>query len=408
VSLQVVQPRIRGFISVSAHPDGCAANVRSQVEVARAGLEGARAAGRLGPTLVVGSSTGYGLASALCACFGLDAPVLGVCYERPAEGDRTATAGWYNLAEAHRLARIEGRHLETINADAYQESTKDAVIEALRARYLEGGSARNGGKLELFIYSLAAPRRLGAGGERWESVLKPIDAPFTGKTIDQRNNAVVNASLDAATPEEIEATVKVMGGEDWARWVERLQEADVLAPGFRTVAYSYVGPRATESIYRSGTIGRAKQHLEASAAALTRRLAPLEGQALVSVNEGVVTQASAAIPGVSLYISALMKIMKARGSHEGTIEQITRLFRDHLAPGATPRLDEGGLIRLDDRELDPAVQAEIEAVWDLLSTETLQEHADYEGYRRAFHAIFGFGIPGIDYDAPTEVDRPLV
>ena len=206
MSLQVVQPRIRGFISVSAHPDGCAANVRRQIEVARAGLEEARAAGRLGPTLVVGSSTGYGLASTLCACFGLDAPVLGVCFERPAERERTATAGWYNLAEAHRLAKAEGRHLETINADAYQESTKDAVIEALRERYLEAG------KLELLIYSLAAPRRLGPNGERWESVLKPIGSPFTGKTIDQRNHAVVDASLEAATPEEIEATIKVMGG----------------------------------------------------------------------------------------------------------------------------------------------------------------------------------------------------
>ena len=403
MSLQVVQPRIRGFISVSAHPDGCAANVRRQIEVARAGLGDARATGRLGPTLVVGSSTGYGLGSTLSACFGLDAPVLGVCFERPAEGERTATAGWYNLAEAHRLARAEGRRLETINVDAYQESTKDAVIEALRARYMTGGA-----KLELFIYSLAAPRRLGADGQRWESVLKPIGAPFTGKTIDLRSLAVVNGSLEAATPEEIEATVKVMGGEDWARWVERLQDADVLAPGFRTVAYSYVGPRVTANIYRTGTIGRAKQHLEASAAELTRRLAPLEGQALVSVNEGVVTQASAAIPGVSLYISVLMRIMKARGTHEGTIEQIVRLFRDHLAPGATPRVDEAGLIRLDDRELDPAVQAEIDAVWDRLDTANLQEYADYEAYQRAFEALFGFGIEGIDYTAPTEVDRQLV
>ncbi|MSP23007.1 MAG: trans-2-enoyl-CoA reductase family protein [Dehalococcoidia bacterium] len=401
--LQVVQPRIRGFVSVSSHPDGCAANVRRQIEVASAGLAEARPAGRLGPTLVVGSSTGYGLGSMLSACFGLDAPVLGVCFERPAERERTATAGWYNLAEAHRLAKADGRHLETINADAYQESTKDAVVEALRARYLDGVA-----KLELFIYSLAAPRRFGAGGQRWESVLKPIGAPFTGKTIDQRNHAIVDASLEAATPEEIEATIKVMGGEDWARWVERLQDADVLAPGFRTVAYSYVGPRVTQEIYRSGTIGRAKQHLEASAVELTRRLAPLEGQALVSVNEGVVTQASAAIPGVSLYISLLMRVMKARGTHEGTIEQIVRLFHDHLAPGATPRLDDGGLIRLDDRELDPAVQAEVDAVWDRLETANMQKYADYEGYQRAFAALFGFGIDGIDYDAPTEVDRSLV
>jgi len=410
VALQVVQPRIRGFVSVSAHPEGCAANVRLQVATARAGLEATRAAGRLGTTVVIGSSAGYGLASTLSACFGLDAPVLGVCFERPAEGDRTATAGWYNLAEAHRLARSEGRHLETINADAYQEATKDAVIEALRDRYLDASGAAGipaDGKVDLLIYSLAAPRRFAPDGTRWESVLKPIGRRFTGKTIDLRNVTVTEASLEAATDEEIAATIKVMGGEDWARWVERLQEADLLAPGFRTVAYSYVGPQVTHDIYRTGTIGRAKAHLEATAAQITRQLAPLEGEAVISVNKGVVTQASAAIPGVSLYISLLTRVMKARGTDESVIEQIVRLFRDHIGPGAAPRLDEGGHIRLDDRELDPAVQAEVNALWDILTTGNLQQHADIEGYQRTFAALFGFGIDGVDYDAPTETDRPL-
>ncbi len=410
MALQVVQPRIRGFVSVSAHPEGCAANVRQQVATARAGLEEVRAAGRLGTTLVIGASAGYGLASVLSACFGLDAPVLGVCFERPADGDRTATAGWYNLAEAHRLARAEGRHLETINADAYQETTKDAVIEALRARYLDASGARgvpSGGKLELLIYSLAAPRRFDADGTRWESVLKPIGKRFTGKTIDLRNIAVTEASLEPATEEEIAATIKVMGGEDWTRWIERLREADLLAPGFRTVAYSYVGPQVTNEIYRTGTIGRAKEHLEASAAAITRSLAALEGEAIVSVNKGVVTQASAAIPGVSLYISLLTRVMKARGTDESVIDQIVRLFHDHIGPGASPRVDSGGHIRLDDRELDPAVQAEVNELWAQLTTENLQQYADFEGYQRAFEALVGFGFAGVGYDAPTETDRPL-
>jgi len=393
---QVVEPRIRGFISVSAHPEGCAANVRRQSALAAESLPGSG----LGPTLVVGSSTGYGLASLLSAAFGHGAPVLGVCFEKPSEDTRLGTAGWYNLAEAHRLAREQGRHVETINADAFAHSTKDAVLEALRARF---------GKLDLLVYSLASPRRTDPDtGKTWSSVLKPIGAPYSGKAIDLRADAVTEATIEPATPEEIEATVKVMGGEDWALWIERLRDADLLADGFRTVAYSYIGPRVTYPIYRSGTIGRAKEHLEATAGDLDASLAGIGGRAWVSVNKAVVTQASAAIPAVSLYLSVLLKVMRERGSDEGPIEQIVRLFTNHIGPGATPVIDEAGLIRLDDRELAPDVQAAVDEIWARVTTENLREITGYDLYEEEFRRLFGFGVEGVDYSAPTEVHRTLV
>ncbi len=393
---QVVEPRIRGFISVTAHPEGCAVNVRDQAALAAEALPGAG----LGPTLVVGSSTGYGLATLLSAAFGYGAPVLGVCFEKPSEETRLGTAGWYNLAEAHRLAREQGRHVETINADAFAHSTKDAVIGALRERF---------GKLDLLIYSLASPRRVDPdSGETWSSVLKPIGAPYSGKAIDLRADAVTEATIEPATPEEIEATVRVMGGEDWALWIERLREADLLADGFRTVAYSYIGPRVTYPIYRSGTIGRAKEHLEATARDLDASLAGIGGRAWVSVNKAVVTQASAAIPAVSLYLSVLLKVMREQGSDEGPIEQIVRLFGEHIGPGENPVVDEAGLIRLDDRELAPAVQAVVDEIWDRVSTESLREVTGYDDYQREFRRLFGFDVDGVDYGAPTEVHRPLL
>ena len=397
MTAQVVEPRMRGFISLTAHPDGCAANVQRQVGVAQAALP----ATGLGSALVVGSSTGYGLASTLCACFGYGAQTLGVCFERPSTEQRTASAGWYNLAEAHRLARARGGTLETINGDAFSHDVKRQAVEALRARF---------GKLDLLVYSLAAPRRQDNGSDTvWESVLKPIGASYAGKTIDLRNEAVEERTIEAASPEEIAATVKVMGGEDWAAWVEALREAGLLADGFRTVAFSYVGHEVTYPIYRSGTIGRAKEHLEATASDLTAVLdACCGGEALVSINKAVVTQASAAIPAVTLYMSILFKVMRARGVDEHPIEQITRLFRDHIGPGATPALDEAGRIRLDDREMEPRVQAEVAQLWKRVSTENLAELTDFAGYQRDFRRLFGFDVDGTDYAAPTEVHRELV
>jgi len=405
VTEQVVQPRIRGFIATNAHPDGCAANVRQQLDVVRTGLPGSADAA-LTNALVIGSSTGYGLASTLCACFGHDARTLGVCFERPPFEERTGSAGWYNLAEAHRVAREQGRTLGTINGDAFSRDIKRQAVEALRARF---------GRLDLLIYSLAAPRRQDPDSDMvWSSVLKPIGAPYAGKALDIGSEQVVERSIGPASEQEIEDTVRVMGGEDWASWVEALREADLLADGFRTVAFSYVGPELTYAIYRAGTIGRAKQHLEATARDLTATLADgCGGEALVSVNKAVVTQASAAIPAVSLYVSILIKVMKQRGLEEGAVEQMVRLFRDYLGgapgvPGAASVVDGEGRIRLDDLELAPEVQAEVAELWERVTSENLHELSDFAGYRHYFRQLFGFDVEDIDYDAPTELQRELV
>ena len=397
MSEQVVAPRIRGFISLTAHPEGCAANVRRQIDVARATAEGAP---RLGPALVIGSSTGYGLASLLSACFGYGAPTIGVCLKRPSEDDKPGSAGWYNLAEAHRIAAAEGRTLRTVNGDAFSSEVKEQVAEELRAMP---------GQVELLVYSLAAPQRRDAGTDTvWRSTLKPIGRDWTGKSIDLRRHRIAEASIEAANDEEIEATVRVMGGEDWAEWVRRLGAEGLLADNCRSVAYSYVGPEATRAIYRAGTIGRAKEHLETTARELHARLAPGGGGAWVSINKGVVTQASAAIPGVALYFSVLFAVMKAQGTHEGPIEQIARMMRDHLGPGITPATDDEGRIRLDDLEMAPEVQAEVTRRMAAVDDATLAELSDYAGWQRDFQQLFGFAVDGIDYDAPTEVDRPLV
>ncbi len=395
MSQEVVTPRIRGFIATNAHPDGCAANVRQQIEVAESDLPGAG----LDNVLVVGSSTGYGLASAISACFGYHAKTLGVCFERPSTEDRGASAGWYNLAEAHRAAAEQGRTLETINGDAFSADVKAQTLDALRSRF---------GKVDVLIYSLAAPRREDPDGEVWNSVLKPIGAPHTSKTVDLRNATVEEQTFDPADDDEIEATRRVMGGDDWADWVEALQDADLLADGFRTVAYSYIGPAVTRQLYRSGTIGRAKEHLEATGNDLSAGLAERhDGGAWVSVNKAVVTQASVAIPGLPLYISILFKVMKERGLHEGTIEQIVRLYRDHIASDAAPVTDSGDRIRLDDLEMTPEVQAIVDVVWNEVTTERVDELLDYDAYQRDFRQLFGFDVDGIDYDAPTEVHREL-
>lgn len=388
---QVVEPRIRGFISLTAHPEGCAANVREQVEIARAGAKGS-----LGNALVVGSSTGYGLASFLVTAFGYGASTLGVCFEKEPTDSKTATAGWYNLVEAHRLAEEAGVHVETINGDAFSDEVKREAVRSLRARF---------GPLDTFVYSLAAPRRRDPDGNVWNSVLKPIGEPYTGKAFDLRKHEVIEATIEPATEEEIEATRRVMGGDDWRLWVELLQEEGLLADGCRIVAYSYIGPDVTAPLYRQGTIGQAKEDLEATAIELNERLAAIGGGAWVSVNKGVVTQASSAIPGVPLYLSLLFKVMKQREIHEGPIEQIVRLFADHIGPGRVPTLDDHQRIRLDDLEMRDDVQREVRALWDRISTDGLDELTDYAGYRHYFEQLFGFSVPGVDYSKPTEIDR---
>jgi enoyl-[acyl-carrier protein] reductase/trans-2-enoyl-CoA reductase (NAD+) len=391
---QTVAARIRGFICLNAHPEGCARNVRAQVEIAR---KGAAPGAALGHALVVGASTGYGLASLATTVFGYGARAVGVCLERPPQGDKTASAGWYNLAEVSRLARAGGRDVALVNGDAYTDALKRETLDLLKSR---------GAKLDSVVYSLASPKRTDPKtGVAHASVLKPLGAPFVSKSIGLGNDQVTTVELQPATEADVEATRKVMGGEDWDLWMRALLEADLLAPGCRTVAYSYIGPELTYPIYRSGTIGQAKEHLERTARALTAELAArVGGAAYVSVNKALVTQASSAIPVVPLYISLLYKIMKELGTHEGTGEQIARLFRDHLAPGRTPTLDAGGRIRLDDLEMRPEVQRRIAALWAEVTTENLFALTDYAGFKQEFRSLFGFEVPGVDYAQAVETD----
>jgi enoyl-[acyl-carrier protein] reductase/trans-2-enoyl-CoA reductase (NAD+) len=391
--LQTVAARIRGFICLNAHPAGCAENVRAQVETARRGAPGTG----LGHALVVGASTGYGLSSLATTVFGYGARAVGVCLERPPQGDKTASAGWYNLAALGRLARDAGRDVAFVNGDAYTDEIKAQTIDLLKKR---------GAKLDSVVYSLASPKRTDPKtGVTHASVLKPLGAPFVSKSIGLSNDQVQTVEIAPATDADVDATRKVMGGEDWALWVSALLEADLLAKGCRTVAYSYIGPELTYPIYRSGTIGKAKEHLEDTARALTTELgARVGGAAWVSVNKALVTQASSAIPVVPLYISLLYKVMKAEGTHEGTAEQIARLYRDHLAPGRTPVLDAGGRIRIDDLEMAPHVQRRVSELWGEVTTENLFALTDYAGFKQEFRWLFGFEVPGIDYAQPVETD----
>jgi enoyl-[acyl-carrier protein] reductase / trans-2-enoyl-CoA reductase (NAD+) len=391
MSSQVIAARIRGFICLNAHPAGCAANVDAEISIARQGAPGKG----LGGALVVGGSTGYGLSSLVSAVFGYGARGTVVCLERPPHGEKTASAGWYNLAAAQQRARAAGREIAVVNGDAFSREIKEQTIAGLQ---------KAGGKLDQVIYSVAAPKRLD-GDTSWSSVLKPIGVSFRSKSINLGNDQVTEVEIAPASDAEIEATRRVMGGEDFAAWVRALAEADLLAPGCRAVAYSYVGPALTFPIYRSGTIGKAKEDLEKTTRELSAMLsARVGGAAYVSVNKGLVTQAAAAIPVVPLYISLLYKVMKAAGTHEGTAEQIARLYRDHLAPGQTPRTDAEGRIRIDDLELDPGVQARVAALWAEVNTENLATLSDYAGFRTGFRNLFGFEVPGVDYAAPVETD----
>jgi enoyl-[acyl-carrier protein] reductase/trans-2-enoyl-CoA reductase (NAD+) len=394
--MQTVAARIRGFICLNAHPAGCAANVENEISIATRGAPGAG----MRDALVVGASTGYGLSSLVSAVFGYGARGFGVCLERPPQGDKTASAGWYNLAAAERLARARGRAITTINGDAFSDDIKRATLERLTAA---------GAKLDCFVYSLAAPKRTDARtGASWSSALKPLGAPYRSKSISLGNDTVGEVEIAPATDAEIEATRRVMGGEDLAAWTEALLEAGLLAQGCRVVAYSYIGPELTFPIYRSGTIGKAKEDLEATVASLSAALAArVGGAAYVSVNKALVTQAAAAIPVVPLYISILYKVMKEAGTHEGTAEQIARLFRDHLAPGRTPAVDAAGRIRIDDRELSPEVQARVAALWAEATTASLGTVSDYAGFKRDFRRLFGFEVDGVDYAIPVETDVPL-
>jgi enoyl-[acyl-carrier protein] reductase/trans-2-enoyl-CoA reductase (NAD+) len=392
---QIVKRRSRGFICVNAHPEGCRRNVERWV----AGARGKIPAGQTGPknVLVIGASTGYGLASRIAAAWGYGAKTLGVFFERPPEGDKTASAGHYNTVAFHSLARNDGLFAASINGDAFSDEIKRAAADILRKQMAP---------VDLVIYSLASPKRTDPRtGKVHNSALKPIGQAFTNRTIELDSEKVVSVTLPPANENEIADTVAVMGGDDWRRWMEMLLEEKLLADGARAIAYSYIGPEITWPIYRDGTIGHAKKDLERAASDLDVALAgKLGGHAWVSVNKAVVTQASAAIPVVPLYLSLLPLVMRGKKLDEGPLEQMRRLFADFLCAGSAPKLDEARRLRLDDREMRVDVQAEVAALWPQVTTENLRAVTDFGGFQREFRGLFGFEVDGVDYEQPTETD----
>jgi enoyl-[acyl-carrier protein] reductase/trans-2-enoyl-CoA reductase (NAD+) len=397
MALEVVEPRIRGFLCLTAHPAGCAREVAIQADRVR------RPAGQRagGVTLVIGGSTGYGLSSRVAGTFGHGLNSLGVFLERPAERRRTASAGWYNSVALTQLAEAEGLRALNINGDAFSDEVLEIATDTLAGEL---------GPVDTLVYSVAAPRRTDpATGETFSSALKPVGAPVSIKDVDPRTLEVRDVEIEPATKEEIEGTIAVMGGADLARWTDALLERGLLAEGARIVAYSYIGPEVTWPIYRDGTIGLAKNDLAVTVRGLDARLRDeVRGRAHVSVNKSIVTQASAAIPGVPLYMSLLFRVMTDAGLHEGPIEQMARLFDEHIGPERVATTDAEGRIRLDDVEMRPEIQAETIGRWERVDTGNLAELADYAGYQHYFRRLFGFDSEGVDYGAPveTELDMP--
>ena len=394
----IIEPRMRGFICLTAHPAGCEQNVKNQIAYvqSKGSIDGPKR------VLVIGASTGFGLASRITSAFGSNAATLGVFFEKaPAEG-KTASPGWYNSAAFEKEATKAGLYAKSINGDAFSNEVKQQAIDLIKADM---------GQIDLVIYSLASPVRMHPGtGVLHRSTLKPIGGTFTNKTVDFHTGNVTQVSIEPANQEDIDNTVVVMGGEDWSMWMNALKDANVLAEGATTVAYSYIGPEVTEAVYRKGTIGQAKDHLEATAFDISKDLASLNGKAYVSVNKALVTQASSAIPVIPLYISLLYKIMKAEGIHEGCIEQIQRLFQNRLYTGQAVPTDDKGRIRIDDWEMREDVQAKVAALWKESTTESLPEIGDLAGYKQDFLNLFGFGFEGVDYlvDANEMVQVPSI
>lgn len=390
----IIKPKVWGFICTTAHPLGCEKNVRDQITATTA--QGRRADGPK-RVLVIGASTGYGLAARIAAAFGYGAATLGVFFEKPAKGPKTASAGWYNSAAFHKLAAEAGLKAVSLNGDAFSDAARARAVEAIRNDL--------GGPVDLVIYSLAAPaRRLPENGGLVHTALKPIGGTYSGKTIDTERDALVDVRVEPATEQEIADTVRVMGGEDWSLWIEALGAAGCLAPGAKTVALTYIGPEATWPIYWHGTIGRAKQHLEATAERLRERHASRGLSAQVAVMKSVVTQASAAIPVIPLYISLVFRIMQQQGLQEEPVDQMNRLFRERLyrADAAAAATDAEGRLRLDDRELDAEVQRACTELWARVTSENLFEVTDYAGYKRRFLQLFGFARPDVDYEVDVD------
>ncbi|WP_313099284.1 enoyl-ACP reductase FabV [Epilithonimonas sp.] len=389
----IIQPRTRGFICLTAHPDGAHQAVKNQIEYLKSKGEI-----KNGPkkVLVIGASTGFGLSSRIAAAFGSGASTIGVFFEKPASEGKMGTAGWYNSAAFEKEAHAAGLYAKSINGDAFSDDVKKQTIELIK---------KDLGEVDLVVYSLASPRRTHPKtGVAYASVLKPIGQPFTNKTVDFHTGVVSDITINPVeNDEDIANTIAVMGGEDWKFWIEDLKAAGVLAAGVKTVAYSYIGPELTFPIYRNGTIGQAKNDLEATVPVLNDLLKDLQGVSYVSVNKALVTQSSSAIPVVPLYISLLYKVMKAKGTHEGTIEQMQRLFADRLyTENGEVALDSEGRIRIDDWEMAEDVQTEVAKYWDKVTTETLAEISDIDGYRKEFFNLFGFELEGVDYEKDTD------
>lgn len=390
----IIKPRIRGFVCLTAHPAGCAAHVRQQIELVRS--RGTIAGGPK-KVLVIGASTGYGLASRITAAFGCGADTFGLFFEKEPDERRPGTAGWYNNAAFEKEAHAAGLYAQGINGDAFSDEIKAETIATLKKEM---------GPLDLVVYSLASPRRTHPKtGEVFRSTLKPIGAAYDGKTLDTDKKIVKPIHIEPATQEDIDGTVAVMGGEDWEMWIDALQQNGLLAPGCKTVSYTYIGTKLTWPIYWEGTIGKAKEDLDRTSVRLNQKLADIGGKSYVAVMKALVTQASSAIPVVPLYISLLYRIMKEKGIHEGCIEQAQRLFAERLYQDSDLKLDEENRIRLDDWEMRDDVQAEIDRLWPQVKTENLAEITDFAGYQEEFLKLFGFGLDGVDYDADIDPRR---
>ncbi|ACL76610.1 enoyl-ACP reductase FabV [Ruminiclostridium cellulolyticum] len=387
----IVTPKFRGFICTTSHPVGCEYSVMNQVEYIKnqKKINGAK------KVLVIGASTGYGLASRITAAFGCGAATIGIFFERPGSKNKTASAGWYNSAAFEKMAKEEGLYAKSINGDAFSNEIKQKTIDLIK---------KDLGKVDMVVYSLASPRRTHpVTGEVFNSVIKPIREAYTSKTVDFHTQLVSETTIEPASDDEIRQTIAVMGGEDWSMWMDALKKADVLEDNVMTLAYSYVGPEVTHSVYREGTIGKAKDDLEATAIKINENLRTIGGKAYVSINKAVVTQASAAIPVISLYVSALFKVMKEKNIHEGCIEQMYRMFNDRLYSGDL-KLDSKGRICMDDLEMRPEVQNEVTKLWNEANNDNVKDITDIEGYRREFFRLFGFEFEDVDYNADVDIE----
>jgi len=388
----IILPKMRGFICTTAHPAGCAKLVEDQIHYVKNHGQFS------GPknVLVIGASTGYGLASRIVASFGAGAKTIGVFFEKPPENNRTATAGWYNTAAFERMAHANKLYAKSVNGDAFSHDIKQKTLALIR---------QDLGSVDLVIYSLASPRRIHPDtGMAFSSVLKPIGQTYQSKTVDPLRREVKNITIESASEDEIAQTIAVMGGEDWEMWMDLLAHENLLAPGVKTLAYDYIGPELTHPIYKNGSIGKAKEHLYQTSLTLNEKLKKYQGQACLSVNKALVTQASAAIPVVPLYISLLYKIMKEKGTHEGCIEQIYRLFEDKIYGKAGVQLDADGRIRMDDLEMQTDVQQKIRELWPQINSDNLTQLTDITGYVKEFHHLFGFEFKDVNYQTDVDPD----